>query len=707
MFDLRKIPMLRVLMPFLGGMLVENHANLGLGIIPVFILFTGLTLGSIGIYRWHGRKPSTLPWLNTPLLFMILGLAGMGTGILSRHRDPGLPEDCPVVVMGELGGPVRSSGLAYVFDLKLGILCTPDSTYLVSTRLKCHMSEPADSLFPAPGETWQFSGKLQGIRSNGNPGMPDYRAIMGRSNCWYRFYVSSSNPAAGFNRQVAVAERKIVPARIRHLVSEHWKGHADELSLLKAVCLGDRSSLSDDMRQAYADAGGMHLLAVSGLHVGLIWWVLQYLTGWMRLIFRGAREQSLSVMGILWFYAFVTGFSSSVCRAVTMFSFLSLSRMRGVRIHTLNVIFSSAFLLLAAEPLRLSDIGFQLSYVAITGIALLHPLISGMFRVKHPVLRWIWEAFSVSLAAQLSSAPLVIHYFHQLPLYSVLTSLIAIPMLSVLIAIFVCSVPFVAAGILEDFSSFLLVAAARIMNRSVEYLSSLPGAVMDQMEIGSRDLLLWFLGLILTVMGLHERRRLYFYLILFLLAIYITWNAVSALSYRSSSELVIAHIRGASHLSFRSGAYVDHYCWYGDSTSVDYMESFRSRLWKKRKGRIRVYVNGEPDRTSRGASSCMMLKENSWLLSAEGIQGLVLRGPNCQELALQLFMEQIPDAGLLPDFILLSGAPPLYLYRGEQFFDKVLLVVDGSNGRWYEKSLSDEWGNMYLTDLEGAYVKRW
>jgi hypothetical protein len=112
--------------------------------------------------------------------------------------------------------------------------------------------------------------------------------------------------------------------------------------------------------------------------------------------------------------------------------------------------------------------------MAISGIVSIHPLIVKLLRPKHRVLRWFWQAASVSLAAQLATAPLVIYYFHQLPVYSLITSLIAIPLLSILMALFMASIPLFAAGILEGFSSFLLLSLARLMNGSMEYLADVP-----------------------------------------------------------------------------------------------------------------------------------------------------------------------------------------------------------------------------------------
>jgi len=709
MFDLRKIPMLRVLVPFFGGVLSGFHLYPKIELTQMFILLLSLTLSVFVIFKWQSQrqKPSALAWINSLLLFLLLYVAGAGTGIQSRPQDPGLPVDRDLQVRGELCGSAHPGRYGHVFDLNVQLICSADSTYRIRTLLKCYMPVPADSLLPEAGETWQFSGKLSSIRNSGNPGQPDYRAIMGRKNCWYRFYISSSVIEASFNRQLESVERKFNSARIRRLVSQHWKGEEEEISLLKAVCLGDRSSLSDDMRQAYTAAGGMHLLAVSGLHVGLIWWVLQYMTAWMKLIFRKGIQQSLLVVGLLWYYAFISGFSSSVCRSVTMFSLFSVSRMRGERVQPLSVIFASAFLLILINPLRLMDLGFQLSYAAITGIVVLHPLALRVLRVKNRVLRWIWEAMSVSLAAQLATAPLVIYYFHQLPLYSLVTSLIVIPMLSILIAIFVSSVPFVLAGILENLSSFLLVLMARIMNRSVEYLSRLPGAVLHDLQLEPITLLIYLLVLLLSMLVLHGQKRLPFYLILLSISFSLSWHSFSAIKRRSSSELVIAHFRGASLLSLRVGDKVDHFCWYRDSTSRDYMNTYIKQTWNRRIYRNCLFEEDDMDTCSGSAACCIKLREGAWLVGGDGPCGLVLRLPGSEDLLDHLYGDQSLRHRVWPEFILLSGEVPQDELQCPENLEEVTLVLDGSMPKWYKKRYLARWKQIYLTDQAGAYVKRW
>ncbi len=706
MFDLRKIPMLRVLVPFFGGLLTGFRWFSSNQMHELIILSFLLWVFVYAIFMWQRRKPRAKTWLISLLLWLLIYILGTGTGIHSRPLDPGLPVDEWVLVRGEVCGTPKSESYAHCFDLKLQLLSSADTIFCVSTLLKCYLSTPGDSLLPASGDIWQFSGRLVAIRNSGNPGSIDFRSIMGRKNCWYRFYASRDGVGFRYNREMQGAGRKFSPAHIRKLVSDHWQGTLEEVSLLKAVCLGDRSSLSDEMRQDYTAAGGMHLLAVSGLHVGLIWWVLQYMTGWMSLIFRSGIQRTVLIVGLLWFYAFITGFSSSVCRSVTMFSFFSASRLMGERGQSLNVILASAFLLVLIEPGRMMDVGFQLSYAAIIGIITLHPLVRRMVRVKNRILRWIWEATSVSLAAQLSTAPLVIYYFHQLPIYSLLSSLIAVPVLSLLIAIFVCSVPFVLAGIMEALSSFLLVELARLMNRSMDYLSSLPGAVQSGLELDRFSLLIWLLVLLLSIIALYGRKKI-LYLVGFLISLLLLGNSCSGLDRRSSSELVIAHFKGASMVTIREGTLVDHYCWYRDSTSRDYMKAYRALNWSRR-----IYENNlseveEGLRPAGKVSSCIQVAEGAWLLRGRRYKGLVLTAYVDDQVWDRVFGDSASHQLMLPDFVLLSGEPDMEGLQEKSWMTKADLLIDGSNRKWYKERMKAEWDRIYLTDRYGAYVKRW
>jgi competence protein ComEC len=714
-FDLRKIPILRVLVPYFCGVVPGIQHLVRLRIFGVILLAMLFWLSAVLIYRWQGRKPGSVAGLICLPLFLVSLVTGAGTGFLTKPRDPGLPVDRGLVVRGTLQGSPRVDRGISSFDLELQFLCSVDTVCRPPTVLKAYFRMPPDSILPVAGETWQFYGKLEPIRNSGNPGSPDYRAIMGRKNCWYRFYIDSGWKCTRCGGRYPGKNGWPDPGYMRDMISGRWKGEAEEISLLKAVCLGDRSSLTDDMRQAYAAAGGMHLLAVSGLHVGLIWWILRNMTSWLTLLFRkGKRTIRFMEVGLLWFYAFLTGFSSSVCRSVTMFSFFSLSRLLGVRHHPLNAVLVSAFFLVLFHPVRMTDAGFQLSYAAVTGIVVMHPLSMRLLRVKNRILRRIWEATSVSLAAQLFTAPLVIYYFHQLPVYALLTSLVAVPMLSLLIILFVCSVSLYPFGFLQDIFNFLLVKLAWLMNHSMETVSSLPGAVLRDLHLQKGAVPVCLLALLACLITLHHRRRMSGYLLIFLACVSITWSALQGGKRRISSELVIAHFRGISLVSLREGTQVDHYCWVADSSAMDYMANYLDGFWNRRTFLNHLFILDQSSRASGSISSCIPLTEGVWVLGGGECRGLVFTGSLSalprETGSGQGFPAPPGQAFRMPpglDFILLSGEPSLDALPDRNWMGGTPLVADGSNRNWYQDRIGADWGPVYLTLRSGAYIKRW
>jgi len=184
-------------------------------------------------------------------------------------------------------------------------------------------------------------------------------------------------------------------------------------------------------------------------------------------------------------------------------------------------------------------------------------------------------------------------------------------------------------------------------------------------------------------------------------------NAFSGLKRRSSSELVIAHFKGATMLTIREGTWVDHYCWYRDSSSRDYMQAYRTLNWSSR-----IFTNHlcEVEQGVRAAgriSVCTQVAEGAWLLGGSRYGGLVLTAYVDEQVWDRVFSDSACHQLMLPDFILLSGEPVMEGLQEKSWMTKVDLLIDGSNRKWYKERMKAKWDQIYLTDLYGAYVKRW
>ena len=199
---------------------------------------------------------------------------------------------------------------------------------------------------------------------------------------------------------------------------------------IKALLLGKRATLEQNLVEAYANAGVIHLLAISGLHIGIIMLFLGFLLQPIRRLPRGQLIYISTIILLLWSFAFFTGASASVVRAVTMFTAFAIAKY-AKRIHnTFHLLVVSFFILLVLHPPYLHQVGFQMSYLALIGIIKIHPLIQSIWNPKVLIIRRFWEITTVCLGAQIAVAPLSIYYFHHFPGLFLLSNWLIIPLFS-------------------------------------------------------------------------------------------------------------------------------------------------------------------------------------------------------------------------------------------------------------------------------------
>lgn len=252
----------------------------------------------------------------------------------------------------------------------------------------------------------------------------------------------------------------------------------DQLAVVKALVLGDKSLLTPETKAQFSSAGAMHVLAVSGLHVGIILEILIFIFGRFPRIFSRNAALIISV-GIIWIYAGVIDFPPSVVRAGFMFSLLVLGRLLGRQNISLNSLFFAGFVMLLVQPLWLFDIGFQLSFLAMIGIVTLYDRIHQFFYVKNWLLNKIWSVTVVGISAQVFTIPLTLYYFHQFPNYFMLTNVGMMIFAGLLLTLTLILFAIKWLSILAKGLAILLAFSTAIMLLFVSYIDGLPGAVAE------------------------------------------------------------------------------------------------------------------------------------------------------------------------------------------------------------------------------------
>jgi len=308
-----------------------------------------------------------------------------------------------------------------------------DTLFRTNEKMIARFSESDGCSDLIPGRRIFFSRSPEEIIVNRNPYEFDYKKYLERRDIYRQVYLTpeSWQPASmPLTRSPSiVAER--VRMRLIKIYMDQIRGR-EELAVLSALTLGYKRGLDTDTKEVFSSAGAMHVLAVSGLHTGIVFMVLSFCFGFLKKRQPGKILYFIIVSVSLWFYAFLTGLSPSVSRAAMMLTFVITGEALSRRADIYNILAASAFFLLLINPDNLFDAGFQLSYSAVFGIVFLQPRLAGLISVRYRPLRYLWMLFTVSLAAQVTTFPLSVFYFSQFPVYFWISGLIVIPVVTIL-----------------------------------------------------------------------------------------------------------------------------------------------------------------------------------------------------------------------------------------------------------------------------------
>ncbi len=246
----------------------------------------------------------------------------------------------------------------------------------------------------------------------------------------------------------------------------------DELSVIQALFLGQRQELSPELQQNYASAGVIHILAVSGLHVGIILLLLNSALKFMDRWKYGKPTKTLFLLISLWGFALIAGLSPSVVRAVSMFSFVAIGMQLNRRTSILNTLFASLLILLLINPFYLFQVGFQLSYSAVFAIVVFQPAIMRIINTENKFFSYLWKIASVTLAAQIGVLPLSLYYFHQFPGLFLASNILILPFMGLILAAGIILILFVLIGLNPILLSKTYAWMISALNNYVAYIAS-------------------------------------------------------------------------------------------------------------------------------------------------------------------------------------------------------------------------------------------
>ncbi len=454
----------------------------------VYLLLFVFSLMLLFLFR---RKRVWLRVVQGVQVMVVLLAFGSGLQFLHDellHRKTFVPQQG--YYLARVEEIARSRGAGFV---SVVALFPPDSLIAVEP-VNIQLVWPSDSTFVPPRLHALFSLYCtpDSIRNDPNPFAFDYRSFMGRKGIWYTARVDSGDFKilnSGLPESSGSWQNRIDRVR-EHLLHRLRNSQlsADAAALTAALVLGYKYDLDQEVKQTFSEAGVVHVLAVSGLHVGIIYLILDKLFLFLSRRKRGIWIRYALILAFLWFYVFLAGFSASVFRAALMFSLFQTAKVLRRDASIYNVMAASAFIILVYNPHTLYELGFLFSYLAVAGIVLLHSFLYRKIYIRWKVLDYAYSAMLVSFSAQLLVTPISLYYFQQFPSYFLLANLLILPLV---VAFIYPAILFVMAGdisLLARLLSLLLNGLFEVLAFLSEWIVQFPGALvqgiyLDQVEV--------------------------------------------------------------------------------------------------------------------------------------------------------------------------------------------------------------------------------
>ncbi|MFN8428744.1 MAG: ComEC/Rec2 family competence protein [Spirosomataceae bacterium] len=543
---LRSFPALRYFLALAAGIFLYTHFNINIRVVWLIVILL-LTLVFISIKRpkLHGFKQALTP------VFLFLGLISSYYFDDRNYENHYLHKEHFDSYLAVIDSYTEIKPKTYKVIAKV-IASKPNEKWEKSSgQVLLYFNKEAGT-YPNFGEVFAIRNNLREIEPPKNPLEFDYKNYQQRKNIFSHQFLRKGdfiktgkhnlNPVFTFANYLNV---------YTHRVFSSFLETPKQLGVAEALIGGMKAELDFETKQWYSATGAIHVLAVSGMHVAILFWVLNASLGLV--LNRKRLPFIITILALLWTYAVFTGLSPSVCRSTVMFSMIQLGIYFRRDDNPVNTLILSAIILLIIMPNWLYDVGFQLSYMAVLGILVLLPSLKSAITFRNRLLRWFWEISMVSIAAQIFTLPLTLYYFHQFPNYF----LIANPLVSIvstlllplgLVVLLIYPVP-----VIGSFLGVILKYTIDVLNGVVFYIQNLPNALTTGLQISILSVALLYLFIWIFVKYLEYPEARYAKSMALIALVLSSMGLYKVYEQNRQLELTFHFIPNGSGLSFIKG----------------------------------------------------------------------------------------------------------------------------------------------------------
>jgi len=677
-FNKQEIPLLMLLLPFLAGVVASfvfpcDGFMFGLSIL-FYVLLAAFVVLNIGYRKLSIYK---IKWLGGVLVNLLLLLAGICyIGLRNElsyasHFSKAKSDHIIVRISNE---PKFSSNIlrftAVIEQAKDSVSVKPvTGNLMISVRIDSASKNKFNY-----GDEILIPANFTAIELPRNPAEFNYKAYLAHQNIYQQSFLAAGQVLVVRHDQGNPAIATALKLRKR-LVEKLQAGikDTDALAVASTVILGYRADLRKEVQEAYSKTGTMHLLSVSGMHVGLIYLLISFLLAFLPVKPHGKVIKAILSVAAIWCYALMTGFSPAVCRASLMLSMFIVGFAFNRHINRLNLLAASALILLLYNPFLITDAGFQLSYLAVFGIIILQPVIYQWAKVKNRIAREVWLVCSVSISAQLILFPVSAFYFHDLPVFFLVSNVfIIIPSLIVMYAgiayLALPQIPLISPAL-----AWLVEHTIILMNRVLSAIEHAPLGSINKIWLNPGESVLFY-GLLFSSFYVIVRKSKtalkWCFVLMLLIAASLTVKRYQAMNTRS---ITFFSLRKNPAILFRNG---EQAVLVTDLTPKD----------KSYQYSIQPYLD-----------SCKITNVKNVSVDSNILCDYLAKKQNLVQFSnnrVLVIDKNTPDnlfvGKLNLDYIYITGSPKAELAQLQQNYNFKTLVIGGANSNYAESRLQTE-----------------
>ncbi|MFN8258812.1 MAG: ComEC/Rec2 family competence protein [Bacteroidales bacterium] len=688
--EIRKIPFLRIIIPFVAGILISEYV-----FINPLILLTLSVLFILAVIIYRPFLNHDASYHNRWIFGFLLSLVFLFTGAFLTHKSKSYNEK--IINSSEVVGIVNEPPQLKPNSIKCEFLvkeyCIDKIWQSTNQKIVLSLEKDSAAASLAYGDLLIVKANLKEIANAGNPSEFDYKKYLARKHIHFKSYQKSDEWKLLSKNRGNIIFSLAYQSREKLLsIFESAGIKGDEFAILAALTLGTKDLLSDELIEAYSDSGAMHVLSVSGLHVGIIFIFLNYLLYFLNNNKKLKIIKALLIISIIWAFAILTGLSPSVNRSAAMITLVILGKVSERKPSAYNSILASAFILLLIDPQFLFDVGFQLSYLAVTALIFFHPRIYHLFDLRNRIMDTLWNWTCVSLSAQIGTTFLSIYYFHQFPVYALLSNLLVVPLSFVIMMLAILLLTFSFFPVILYYGGWCLSKSVWLLNYSVRFFDHLPYSTIEPVSINFTESLLFHLVLFIVTLFIITRNKKFILSSFFVLVIAFLIRDTRYIINRNQQSLIVFNVPRKSAFGFtengRLNLYVDTIL-ANDSKSINYLVS--NVISDKFILHTNVF---KLTHKTEGKS-----KITDFIVNATNFKSVYLMGD---------YSAYKAGRKLKVKYVIISKNAPMEIEPLLEIFDFDLLIADASVPEWKQQALKKDCLQMaipfYSVSESGAFL---